>query len=151
MLERVHPLFPPLLGVLGLSWCDGAGGSEETKISSVFVGERQRGSSVSSLSSSITIPLPGVCGRSISSTVGDVGLLLISRSGSLSTKQPVGVRGLKFSMLSRDSTVHSGLSSSISRCSSAHKMQENITNHHHHIYTTPINTPVPWFTSSILW
>lgn len=131
VLERVHPLLSALPGVLGLSWCDGAGGSEETKISSVLVGGRQRRSSAeSSLSSSVTIPLPGVCGRSISSTVGDVGLLLISRSGSLSTKQPVGVRGLKFSTLWRDSTVHSGLSISTSRCDSAHKSQEN------HIFTT---------------
>lgn len=59
VLERAHPLLPALPGVLGLSWCDGARGSEETKISSVLVGERQRGSSVES-SLSVTIPLPGV-------------------------------------------------------------------------------------------
>lgn len=89
------------------------------------VGQRERTSSAeSSLPSSATIPLPGVCGRSTSSTAGDVGLLLIRRSGSLSSKQPVGVRGLRLSMCS-DSSVHSGLSISTSMCGSAATQRNN--------------------------
>lgn len=112
----VHPLLSSLPGVLGISLYIGyeaTGTSEGARTKSLLRGERERtslASSESSLSSSATIPLPGVCGLSTSSTAGDVGLLFIKRSGSLSTKQPVGVRGLRFSMFCGDSLVHSGLS-----------------------------------------
>lgn len=116
---KVHPLLSSLPGVLGISWYNEAGGPEGTRMNSGLAGERERTSSGEpTLSSSATIPLPGVCGRSTSSTAGDVGLLLIRRSGSLSTKQPVGVRGLRFSIVSSDSTVHSGISISTSWCGS---------------------------------
>lgn len=75
----------------------------------------ERTSSEFSLSSPATIPLPGVGGRSSSSAAGDDGLLFKRMSGSLSTKRPVGVGGLRLFMFSGDSTVQSGLSISISR------------------------------------
>lgn len=77
----VHPLVSSRPGVLGLSeYINGP------RKSSVFAGE-----------SSAKIPLPGVKGRSSSSSAGDEGLLLV-RSASLSVKQPVGVNGLRLSV-----------------------------------------------------
>lgn len=80
-----------------------------------LAGKTERTSSEFSLSSSATIPLPGVGGRSSSSTAGDDGLLFKSTSGSLSTRKPVGVGGLRFFRFSGDSTVYSGISISTSR------------------------------------
>lgn len=114
-LYSAHPLLSSLPGVLGISWYDGyeaTGRSEGARTNSLLTGEREctsLASSESSVSSSATMPLPGVCGRSTSST-GDAGLLLIRMSGSLSAKQPVGVRGLRFCMFCGDSFNHSGLS-----------------------------------------
>ncbi|TNN86482.1 hypothetical protein EYF80_003252 [Liparis tanakae] len=129
--DGVQPRPSSRPGVWGTSWYDGyeAGGSEEARLTSVPVGEMEKTSSAeSSLSSSVTIPFPGVCGRSASSA-GDVGLLLIRRSGSLSRRQPVGVTGLRFSMFPNDSSVQSGLSISTSRLRSewdeSSKLPEN--------------------------
>lgn len=113
----VHSLFSSLPGVFGRSWNGDGFNSEGTESSSALSGEAA-GASSAELSSD-TKPLPGVCGRSISSAAGDVGLVRISRSGSPSPKEPVGVRGLRCSAMSGDSTVHSGLCTSKSKCGSA--------------------------------
>lgn len=102
-LYSVHPPLSSLPGVLGISWYngyEGTGSSGGARTNSLLAEERERtslASSDSSISSSATMPLPGVSGLSTSST-GDVGLLFIRMSGSLSTRQPVGVRGLRPSM-----------------------------------------------------
>ncbi len=96
------------------------------------------------------MPLPGVCGCSTSSSAGDVGLLLIRRSGSLSTAQPVGVSGLRFS---GESSLHTGLSDSTSRSGSAAIRINNKEIFLNHIFNNAINISMIihcYFTYSVL-
>lgn len=111
-LSRVQQFLFSLPGVLGMSWYNVCNGVDKTIKCSVFTSSAE-----SSHPSSTEIPVPGVCGRSHSCTVGDAGLLRTSKSGSLSTTLPVGVTGLRCS--TRDSCSPGGPSSSLSRFSSA--------------------------------
>ena len=121
-LLLIHKLLSSLPGVLGISSYNGYEADRRSKgagRSSLLAEEGEKTSSDSALASSTTIPLPGVGGRSTSSTPGDVGLLFVRMSGSLSTKQPVGVGGLRLSTFSKTSDVHLGLPISTSSSGSS--------------------------------